>query len=67
VTDEQRHEQGITTRRAVLGDAHVDRAVANTTEFTAPFQDFITRYAWARCGRGRASTAARAASSRSPR
>jgi 4-carboxymuconolactone decarboxylase len=33
-------------RRGVLGDAHVDRAVANTTEFTAPFQDFITRYAW---------------------
>jgi 4-carboxymuconolactone decarboxylase len=33
-------------RRAVLGDAHVDRAVANTTEFTAPFQDLITRYAW---------------------
>ena len=34
------------TRRAVLGDAHVDRAVAGTTDFTAPFQDFITRYAW---------------------
>jgi 4-carboxymuconolactone decarboxylase len=34
------------TRRAVLGDAHVDRAIANTTEFTAPFQDLITRYAW---------------------
>ena len=33
-------------RREVLGDAHVDRAVANTTEFTADFQDFITRYAW---------------------
>ena len=33
-------------RRAVLGDAHVDRAVANTSEFTAPFQDWITRYAW---------------------
>jgi 4-carboxymuconolactone decarboxylase len=33
-------------RREVLGDAHVDRAVANTTEFTAGFQDFITRYAW---------------------
>jgi 4-carboxymuconolactone decarboxylase len=30
----------------VLGDAHVDRAIANTTEFTAPFQEFITRYAW---------------------
>jgi 4-carboxymuconolactone decarboxylase len=33
-------------RREVLGDAHVDRAVARTTEFTAAFQDFITRYAW---------------------
>jgi 4-carboxymuconolactone decarboxylase len=46
VNDEERHEQGMTTRRAVLGDAHVDRAVASTTDFTAPFQDFITRYAW---------------------
>jgi len=33
-------------RREVLGDEHVDRAQARTTEFTAPFQDFITRYAW---------------------
>ena len=33
-------------RREVLGDVHVDRAVAGTTEFTAPFQDLITRYAW---------------------
>src|SRR6201996_2350996 len=33
-------------RRAVLGDAHVDRAVAGTVPFTEPFQDFITRYAW---------------------
>ncbi|AKS36677.1 4-carboxymuconolactone decarboxylase [Mycolicibacterium goodii] len=33
-------------RRAVLGDDHVDRAVAATTEFTADFQDLITRYAW---------------------
>jgi 4-carboxymuconolactone decarboxylase len=30
----------------VLGDEHVDRAVAGTTAFTEPFQDFITRYAW---------------------
>jgi 3-oxoadipate enol-lactonase/4-carboxymuconolactone decarboxylase len=37
---------GYATRRAVLGDAHVDRAIAATTDFTAPFQDFITRYAW---------------------
>jgi 4-carboxymuconolactone decarboxylase len=39
-------EAGMEVRRAVLGDAHVDRASANTTEFTAPFQEFITRYAW---------------------
>jgi 4-carboxymuconolactone decarboxylase len=34
------------TRREVLGDDHVDRAVAGTTEFTADFQDLIARYAW---------------------
>ena len=45
-TDTERHAQGMRVRREVLGDAHVDRAVANTTEFTEPFQDFITRYAW---------------------
>jgi 4-carboxymuconolactone decarboxylase len=33
-------------RREVLGDAHVDRAIANTTDFTAAFQEFITRGAW---------------------
>ncbi|WGL52210.1 alpha/beta fold hydrolase [Nocardioides sp. BP30] len=37
---------GMQVRRQVLGDAHVDRAVAGTTEVTADFQDFITRYAW---------------------
>ena len=46
MNDAKRHEQGMGVRRAVLGDAHVDRAVANTTELTAPFQEFITRYAW---------------------
>jgi 4-carboxymuconolactone decarboxylase len=46
VNDDQRHEQGMTVRRGVLGDAHVDRAVANTTDLTEPFQEFITRYAW---------------------
>jgi 4-carboxymuconolactone decarboxylase len=40
------HDAGVEVRRSVLGDAHVDRAVAATTPFTAPFQDFITRYAW---------------------
>jgi 4-carboxymuconolactone decarboxylase len=44
--DEARKAQGMEVRRAVLGDAHVDRAMANATEFTEPFQDFITRYAW---------------------
>ena len=39
-------EQGMKVRREVLGDEHVDRAVANTTPFTEPFQDLITRYAW---------------------
>ncbi len=39
-------EQGMAVRRQVLGNAHVDRATAGTTEFTAPFQDLITRYAW---------------------
>jgi 4-carboxymuconolactone decarboxylase len=39
-------QDGMQVRRAVLGDAHVDRAVAGTTPFTAPFQEFITRFAW---------------------
>src|SRR5229473_3369384 len=46
MTDEERTEQGIAVRREVLGNEHVDRAIARTTEFTAPFQDLITRYAW---------------------
>jgi len=45
-SDDERRTTGMSVRREVLGDAHVDRAVAATTEFTAPFQDFITRYAW---------------------
>lgn len=40
------YDDGMTVRREVLGDAHVDRAVAGTTAFTADFQDLITRYAW---------------------
>ncbi len=44
--DEQRAAQGMAVRREVLGDEHVDRAIAGTTAFTEPFQDFITRYAW---------------------
>lgn len=40
------HERGMEVRREVLGDAHVDRAMTEATDFTAEFQDFITRYAW---------------------
>ncbi|GAA4683202.1 4-carboxymuconolactone decarboxylase [Nocardioides nanhaiensis] len=40
------YEGGMTVRREVLGDAHVDAAVARTTAFTEDFQELITRYAW---------------------
>ncbi len=45
-TERARYDAGMVVRRAVLGDEHVDRAIANTTGFTADFQDLITRYAW---------------------
>jgi 4-carboxymuconolactone decarboxylase len=41
-----RHDQGMKTRRGVLGDAHVDRAEANKTPFDAPFQEMIVEAAW---------------------
>lgn len=41
-----RYTQGMTTRRAVLGDAHVDRAEAARTDFDTPFQSLITEGAW---------------------
>lgn len=44
----ERHAKGMTVRRSVLGDAHVDRAEAAKTEFDAPFQDMITETAWGR-------------------
>ena len=43
---DQKFEQGMEVRRAVLGDAHVDRAEANKTDFDADFQRFITETAW---------------------
>jgi 4-carboxymuconolactone decarboxylase len=45
VTDDKR-ERGMQVRREVLGDEHVDAAIERTSEFTAEFQDLITRYAW---------------------
>jgi 3-oxoadipate enol-lactonase/4-carboxymuconolactone decarboxylase len=43
---DETHARGMEARRAVLGDAHVDRAIERTTAFTEDFQDLITRYAW---------------------
>jgi 4-carboxymuconolactone decarboxylase len=40
------YDAGLHIRREVLGDEYVDRALTAATEFTAPFQEFITRYAW---------------------
>jgi 4-carboxymuconolactone decarboxylase len=44
--DAKQYKQGMKVRRAVLGDEHVNRAVAATTPFNRDFQDFITRSAW---------------------
>jgi len=44
--DKERRDAGMKVRRQVLGDAHVDRAVAKTTPLTAEFRDLISRYAW---------------------
>ena len=40
------YEEGMRVRREVLGDGHVNNAIDRTTDFTADFQDLITRYAW---------------------
>ncbi|HEX9808881.1 MAG TPA: 4-carboxymuconolactone decarboxylase [Alphaproteobacteria bacterium] len=44
--EKDRQKQGMAMRRAVLGDAHVDRAERNKNEFNGDFQDIITRYGW---------------------
>lgn len=46
MTDRDLFDQGMTTRRSVLGDVHVDNATARTTPFDADFQRFITEGAW---------------------
>jgi 4-carboxymuconolactone decarboxylase len=43
---EERYNKGMKTRRSVLGDAHVDRAEANKTDFDKDFQEYITKNAW---------------------
>ena len=44
--EDSAYDRGMRIRREVLGDEYVDAAIERTTEFTADFQDFITRYAW---------------------
>jgi 4-carboxymuconolactone decarboxylase len=44
--EKQRYAAGMKVRREILGDAYVDRAVAETTDVTTEFQDLLTRYAW---------------------
>ncbi len=44
--EQERHDKGLAVRRAVLGDAHVDRALTRKNAFNAEFQELITRYAW---------------------
>ena len=44
--ERDRYAEGMQVRRAVLGDAHVDRSLENRNEFNEEFQDLITRYAW---------------------
>ncbi|MFN2992437.1 4-carboxymuconolactone decarboxylase [Serratia plymuthica] len=46
MNDEQRYQQGIEVRRAVLGDAHVDRSLDRLSPLNEEFQHFISRYAW---------------------
>jgi len=46
MNEEERYNQGLHTRREVLGDEHVDQAQRKLNEFNGPFQEFITRYAW---------------------
>ncbi|MBF7730285.1 carboxymuconolactone decarboxylase family protein [Pseudomonas sp. N040] len=40
------YEQGLKTRREVMGDAFVDRALGNATEFTQPLQDYVSEHGW---------------------
>lgn len=44
--EDERYESGLTVRRAVLGDAHVERSLAKRNDFNSEFQALITRYAW---------------------
>ena len=44
--ERKRYDEGMTVRRAVLGDAHVDRSLTRRSDLNSEFQELITRYAW---------------------
>lgn len=46
MSDRDKYDKGMKVRRAVLGDAHVDRTLENRNAFSEEYQDLITRYAW---------------------
>ena len=46
MSERKQHDEGMKVRRAVLGDAHVDRTIKNRNDFNDEYQDLITRYAW---------------------
>ena len=46
MNDQERYDNGMQVRRAVLGDAHVDRSLSHINDFNDDFQNFITRFAW---------------------
>lgn len=54
-------DQGLATRRAVLGSEYVDASINNATDFNIDMQELVTQYCWATCGtaRGRAAAADR--------
>jgi 4-carboxymuconolactone decarboxylase len=46
IGDQERYEEGLAIRREVLGDAHVDRSMANASEFSRPMQELTVEYCW---------------------
>jgi 4-carboxymuconolactone decarboxylase len=45
-THSETYEQGLQVRREVLGDAHVERSLAQVSDFSRPIQEFVTEYCW---------------------
>ena len=46
MTEDEKYEKGLASRRTILGEAWVDKSLANLNDFNSEFQNFITRYVW---------------------